>query len=81
MLHPSLKKKRKYTENYDNVKSLDVINEFRVREGLPPITRGERKCMCCSKLFDSDDIDRIRICTLCKNVNEQGGLPIYSLAM
>jgi hypothetical protein len=81
MLHQSLSKKRKFTGNYDNAKSLDAINEFRVSEGLPPITRGERKCMCCSRTFDSEDMDRVRICILCKKLTEQGGLPIYSLAV
>jgi hypothetical protein len=83
MLHHSLgnKKKRKYAGQKDNVKSFGAINEFRIREGLLPITRGKRKCMCCSKQFDSEDIDRIRICTLCKSLTEQGGFPIYSLVV
>ena len=79
MLYHSLgtKKKRKYAGQKDNVKSFEAINEFRIREGLPPITRGERKCMCCSKHFDSEDRDRIRICTPCKSLTEQGDFSGY----
>jgi predicted Zn-ribbon and HTH transcriptional regulator len=78
----AVKKKYKQTRKYDDVvMSFDAINEFRKREGLPVVIKGERLCMCCKRKFRSDDIDKVRICDACKNNSESGGIGVCSIAL
>jgi len=59
------------SQHYDQiVMSFDAINEFRIQEGLRPIQKGVRICMCCQKSFLSEDKERIRLCASCKELND-----------
>jgi len=51
--------------------SFDSMNTFREREGLPPIRRGERNCLCCQITFYSEDLINIRMCIRCKRFQDR----------
>jgi hypothetical protein len=65
-------KYRSPSQRYDHVyMGFDAINQFRANEGLPPIKQGMRVCISCEKQFYSEDIDRVRMCTPCKDVDTE----------
>ena len=75
-------RKRTYTSpKYEHVyMSFDAVNDFRIREGLGRVDKGNRVCMCCNKIFLSEDIKNIRICNTCKN-NDECGIKVCSISL
>lgn len=50
-----------------------VLNEFRKRNGLPPVERKILRCLKCNKKFKSRDKRSNRICDFCRDNIEQKG--------
>lgn len=81
--NPKYKTTKPKSQQYDQiVMGFDAINAFRIREGLAPIVRGHRTCMCCRSHFESEDVAHVRICDGCKNLKDiNSGIKVCSFAL
>jgi len=60
------------------LEALNIINEFRKDQGLPPIVVKEINCLCCLALFTSYDYPRERLCRNCR-LNKEGDDETYHI--
>jgi hypothetical protein len=46
--------------------SKEDINRLRVHLGMRPLRMGDRRCLRCNSNFESQDLERERMCEMCR---------------
>lgn len=63
--------KRKFSLNFIDQDSIDLINNTRRWHNMEPIRTGERTCLKCDKLFFSRNVKINKMCPSCKESSRQ----------
>ena len=54
------------------VYDIEAANAFRAMPGidLAPVRTGERECLCCERVFMSDDLKNQKMCVVCRRAED-----------